>query len=172
MNHSLLFPELPDRAQVWTYGARRPVPADVRQRLVEGLRTFMAHWTSHGRAVQCAVQFLYDRFLVIAAYVPGDALSGCGVDASTDAVADISEALGIEWAGPLDVFYRAGHDEIISVSRSEFRTRSSSGMITGDTVVFDLSVTTLGELRNGRWETEAAASWHHRLLAGETLREA
>ena len=37
----------------------------------------------------------------------------------------------------------------------------------GRTVVFDLTVDRLGELRDGRWELPAAASWHRQLLPAD-----
>ena len=59
------------------------------------------------------------------------------------------------------VLYRDGAD-IARVSRERFADLVESGSISQETVVFDNTVTTVGAVRDGRWELPAANSWHGR----------
>jgi len=57
------------------------------------------------------------------------------------------------------VFYREGGG-VRRVTRNEFRDLARSGAVTGDTVVFNNVVATVGELRQGNWEVPLRRSWH------------
>ena len=58
------------------------------------------------------------------------------------------------------VFFRDAEGQIRHLPRRAFREEVSAGRITADTPVFDLSITTLGELRDGRFERPAGTAWH------------
>ena len=70
--------------------------------------------------------------------------------------------LGVELVNHAPVLYRDGAD-IARVSRERFADLVESGSISQETVVFDNTVTTVGAVRDGRWELwelPAANSWH------------
>ena len=46
------------------------------------------------------------------------------------------------------------------MSRSEFRQAARDGTVTPDTLVFDTTLTSLADLRAGRFERPARESWH------------
>jgi hypothetical protein len=46
------------------------------------------------------------------------------------------------------------------VSRDQFVDLTGSGVVTRQTVVFDNTLTTVGAVREGRWEVPAGESWH------------
>ena len=75
----------------------------------------------------------------------------------------------MEIVGGAPVWYRGegtGDGPIRRVSRGEFRGEMERGSLGPETVVFDLSLTRLEELRAGRWERPARSSWHARYLPG------
>jgi len=43
--------------------------------------------------------------------------------------------------------------------------------VTLDTIVFDNTVTSVGDVRSGRWERPAAGAWHGRAFFGITSEE-
>lgn len=159
------FSALPDNARLWIHAAAAPLSDATQAALLDRLSTFMDGWTSHEHAVEGAATILDDRFLVIAA-VPADGgeISGCGKDDLTHAVDDAASALDIEWVPPLHVLYRTPEGNVVAVSRPEFQERAAEGSVTPDTPVFDPSLTTLGVLREGQFETPARESWHAQLL--------
>jgi len=57
------------------------------------------------------------------------------------------------------VLYRDGA-AIARVSRERFADLVESGSVSQQTVVFDNTLTTVGDVRDGRWELPASASWH------------
>lgn len=162
MDLSHLFPSLPDDARCWIYVADRPLTDDEQRRLLDRLRAFLQDWTSHGRPVEGAVEVLDDRFIALAAMLSEGEISGCGIDDSVRAVDEAAQALGIEWVPALDVLYRDEAGRVQHHARSAFRTLVQEGTVTAATRVFDPSITTLADLREGRFERPAGTSWHAR----------
>ena len=129
--------------------------------LCDALRAFLQGWTSHQHPVRGDIAILHDRFLVLAGYVEDDAISGCGTDASSRAVARAADDLGIRWGQALDVLWLK-EGRVQSSPRSVFRQQVRHGVVTADTLVFDLGINTLGSLRHGHFLKRAGQSWHAR----------
>lgn len=160
MSYSTLFANLSPDARCWFYAADRSLLEDEQTRVLKALDPFFAGWTSHQRPVRGQAAFIADRFLVIGAEIPNANISGCGIDKSVHAVEEVATALGFSWCSPLLVFWRDESGEVQHGKRSDFRKLVRSGMVSGETLVFDLSVETLGPLRDGAFEKPAAQSWH------------
>lgn len=164
MDVASLFPALPDDARVWIYVSDRALTGEEQDVLLGRMDDFIEGWASHGRPVEGAAAVLYDRFLVIAATVANGEISGCGIDASTQAVKAAAEALTIHWVPALHVIYRDADGHVRHAPRPTFRQLAQEGAVTTETPVFDPSVTTLGALRQGAFEQPAGAAWHARVF--------
>jgi hypothetical protein len=166
MSTADLFSKLPPDANVWIFVSDRSITGSEAERLLTTTRVFTSSWVAHGRSVRGESAILESRFLIVAGFVDGGSLSGCGIDASFRAVSDVGNHLGIEWMPPLTIAYRE-HDGIVhTVSRREFRERAASGTIDAQTTVFDTSLSRLGDVRE-RFEVPVTASWHAQLLPKE-----
>ncbi|HZK75866.1 MAG TPA: ABC transporter ATPase, partial [Candidatus Kapabacteria bacterium] len=118
---------------------------------------------AHHVPVQAARELHFNQFLIIAANPDVTAPSGCSIDDMTRAIKSLGAKFGVDFFGAMKIFYRDG-ENIRMVTRGEFKQLATSGDVDAETVVFDHSLTTLGELREGKWEVSAAASWHSALL--------
>lgn len=159
--------ELPDSARIWINPANRNLTHDEQARVLDALSEFLATWSSHGRKVVAEAAIIGDRFVVTAAHVPDGDVSGCGIDASVHALGGIAESLGFEWAPALDVFFKSD-EGVAQADRSTFARLASRGDVTSETIVFDTSLTTMGDWRRGRFEVPARRSWHGRVFRFET----
>ncbi len=158
---------LPPHARLWIYATREPLAPDAASALARALADFTDGWTSHGRAVHAASEVREGRLVILAGHVPGaDAVSGCGIDASVRAVEDAAASLHLELAQALDVVYRLPDGTLDVLPRAAFRQMAREGKVDARTIVFDLTATTVGDLREGRVERSVAQSWHARLLPG------
>ena len=158
---SSLLPDLPDAARVWIHPAATVLSDDTQAAMRDRLGAFVDAWSSHQQNVKGGVSVLYDRFVVLAgARTDGADPSGCAIDDATHAVDAAAEALGVEWVPALHVLYRTADGRIAAVPRSTFQERAEAGAVTTQTPVFDPSVTTLGAVREGRFEQAAGRSWH------------
>lgn len=158
---------LPDASRVWVFAAdRRPTPGEAAH-LVERMTEFVAEWAAHRRDLRAALDWRYGRFLVIAVDESRTGASGCSIDALVHRLTELEEALDLSLVDGSPVWFRDGsrEGEIRCVDRSEFRRLFREGQVDHDTVVFDLTVDRLGDLREGAWERPARETWHARLLA-------
>src|SRR5690606_33617395 len=90
-------------------------------------------------------------------------VSGCGIDKSTRALNAAASGLGFEWLPGLTIHYRDDRGVPRSVSRPEFWRPVNEGVVTGDTLVFALSIDTVGRFRRGEFERRASSTWHARV---------
>ena len=154
-----LFGDYPDVARVWVIATDRELESAEEDAVRARLADFFNAWESHGRKVvaDCVIQ--HRRFILVAAYVPGDDVSGCGIDASVHELDLIGEQIGFARAPVLDVFF-AGNAGVVNVDRGTFAELVGRGDVTEDTTVFDTSVSTLHGWRQGGFERPVSRSWH------------
>ncbi len=149
---------MPDGARLWVFAADRELSGAEADMLQREMQAFVTTWTAHGLAVTGSCMMKYNRFLFIAAdesRLP----TGCSTDEMTRRVRILGESYGVEFLGMPRVQYRKG-DAIESVLRSDFDSLAKDGTVGSDTIVFNNTVTALGEYRSGKWELPAASSWH------------
>ncbi|MFI5202703.1 MAG: hypothetical protein ACHQNE_09980 [Candidatus Kapaibacterium sp.] len=154
---------LPDHARIWIFPASRALTGAESTELHSTLDVYLANWEAHHVPVQAARGLHYNQFLIIAANPDVTAPSGCSIDDMTRAIKSLGAKFQVDFFGAMKVFYRDGED-IRMVTRGEFKQLAESGAVDVGTMVFDHSLTTLGDLRAGKWELAAADSWHSALL--------
>ncbi len=154
-------PDLPGGSRAWIYGARPAPNPDRADRLREATREFLDGWAAHRQALRAGMGWLHGRFLVVAVDESRAPASGCSIDALVDHLREMEEETGLTLLDASTVWYRdPDDDEIRTASRPEFRRLAEAGEVDGDTTVFDLTAERLEEVRSGRWERPASASWH------------
>lgn len=164
MTYTELFPTLPDESRCWIYAADRPLTEAEQTSLLNTLNTFFEGWESHQRPVRGAAAILDNQFLLVGGVIVGGDLSGCGIDASVHVVQDAANQLGVSWVSPLLVFYRDADGTVQYLPRPAFRRLVANGTVTAATPVFDVSLTTLGQVREGAFEKAAGDAWHARVF--------
>lgn len=164
----MLFPDFPDDARLWLFATDRDLADSHRGSVHEAMKTFALNWRSHGRPVVADAALIEGRVLaVVALLAEGEVnagVSGCGIDSLQNAVDAVAKALDFEWASGLDVVYRDSTGAVQSVSRPSFRGLAQDGSVSATTPVFDLTLTTLGALRQDGVERPAHSSWHGRVF--------
>ena len=152
------FEKLPDHSRLWIFAADKPISEQEAAALTNELQGFVQTWLAHGMPVTGSCQMQYGQFLLIAAD-ESTLPTGCSTDEMTRRVRMLGESFGVEFLGMPKVYYRAGED-IKTIGRFEFGDLTKNGTVTTNTIVFDNTLTKLGDLRSGKWEVPAAGSWH------------
>ncbi len=155
----VIFDSLPGSARLWIFAAERGLTSRERDYLLSTVDAFLDHWQAHGRALTCAREFRHDRFLFVAVDEAAVDASGCSIDALVRDIKRAESVLGVVLVDHGPVLYRSG-DAITRVSRDEFAELVQCGRVSADTVVFDNTLTRVDDVRGGRWEGPASASWH------------
>ena len=73
----------------------------------------------------------------------------------------LEQQMEVELADHAPVLFRRG-STIERVPRDQFATLAAQGTVDLDTTVFDNTLTTVGDVRAGRWETRLGNAWHAR----------
>ena len=157
------FRSLPDDARVWVFAADRPLADPAADRLLGEVDGFLDAWAAHGQPLTCARDWREDRFLAIAVDQRDAHASGCSIDGLFRVLQRLEPHLGASLLGGGRVLYRDASGAVRTVSRDEFSTLATQGAVTGETRVFDATVSTAGAWRE-RLERPAAESWHAALL--------
>ncbi|MEX2531473.1 MAG: hypothetical protein WD960_11935 [Gemmatimonadota bacterium] len=160
------FAALPDTARLWCFGVSRELEPDEEGRLLDAVDRFLAGWKAHGHPLAASRDWREGRFLLVATDDRITPPSGCSIDALVRGLRELEQDLGMEMVGGGPVWFRQGGGDggVRRVSRAEFKTAAREGVVGPETIVFDLALTRVGELREGRWERPARNSWHARLM--------
>lgn len=153
------FDQLPSDARLWIFPASRRLSEEERRRVLAEADAFIQQWTAHGMPLSAARELRHDQFVLVGVDEKAAGVSGCSVDALIRRMDQLGRELGVELVDNGPVLYRDGQT-IKRVSRAQFTDLVSSGEVGPDTVVFDNTVTQVGDV--GRWEVRAAEAWHAR----------
>ncbi|WP_325309296.1 hypothetical protein [Longimicrobium sp.] len=157
------FDRMPDDARLFVFAAPRPLNDGEAAALLQRVDGFLERWAAHGAPVLGARDFRDGRFLLVAADERATGVSGCSIDSLQHALADAEGVLGTDLRrGASLVYWRDASGEVKSAERGEFRRLAQAGEVADDTVVFDNTVTDVGAIRAGRWETRLRDAWHAR----------
>ena len=161
------FDKLSDPTRLWIFAANREVSAAEGQLLLAEMQAFVNSWTAHNAELAASCDLRLGRFLFVAVDEAATSASGCSIDEMMRRVRMISETYGIEFFGMPRVQYRDSSGSVCSILRSEFAEQASRGDFNANTIVFDNTISTLGELTNGKWELPAKESWHKTMMSVE-----
>jgi hypothetical protein len=152
------FDALPANARLWIFAAERPLSEQEREHLLSTVDGFLDGWQAHQRPLRSARDFRHDRFLFVGVDESAAGASGCSIDALVRDIKRLESELGLTFIDRAPVLYRAGAD-IVRVPREEFAELARTGRVTPETIVFDNTLTQLGDLQAGRWEVPAEQAW-------------
>ena len=154
--------DMPTQARVWVYKAPRDL-SHAEQKLVrERGQTFTRSWAAHGAALDACVDVLHARFVVVAVDEEQAAASGCSIDKSVSFIKQLEHDLNLMLTDRMIVVYEDG-DTITSCRLQDLPQRIAEGSITGDTMVYDDLVSTMGDLK-GRFRMALRTTWLERFL--------
>ena len=153
------FEQLPADARVWIFSAERALSSDEQARLLQDVDAFIDRWGAHATALTAGRDLRYDRFLFVAVDQRAAGPSGCSIDALVRQMKGLQEELGVELVNHAPVLFRSG-SSIERVPREVFAEMAEKGQVGAATTVFNNTLTSLGEVRDGRWEVPASESWH------------
>lgn len=153
------FAQLPSSARLWIFAADRPLTGPDRERLLTQVDAFLAGWSAHGVPLTCARDLRHDQFLFVAVDEAATGASGCSIDAMVRGLRTLEREIGATLIDSPPIWYR-DQGKLRGASREHFAELARAGSVSLDTPVFDNTLATVGEVRDGRWEVPARESWH------------
>ena len=157
------FETLPDESRLWVFGVERRLTEAEREVFLESVDHFLGTWAAHGMPLRCGRDWRRERFLLVAVDQASEPPSGCSIDAMVGVLKDQERRLKMRILDNTPVWFLEGGD-VRRISRPEFRKLAEDGSVSSDTVVFDNTVTSLKDVRQGLWEGPARQRWHQKVF--------
>ncbi|MCB0764143.1 MAG: hypothetical protein R2815_00200 [Flavobacteriales bacterium] len=154
--------DMPATARVWVYKAARDLSKAEQKLVRERGASFTSSWAAHGTPLDAVVEVLHARFVVIAVDEEQAKASGCSLDKSVGFIKQLEYDLNLMLTDRMVVVFE--QDGVIKSCRlQELPELLADGVITGDTMVYDDLVSTVGDLHE-RFRVPLRASWLERYL--------
>jgi hypothetical protein len=157
------FEMLPPDARVWVFASDRPLRGKDSATLLTEVDRFLAQWKAHGAPLRCGRDWMQDRFLAIGVDPTVEQASGCSIDGLFRGLQSLERELNTRLVAGGRVFYRDASGQAQTTRRADIVALSARAELTGDTMVFDTSVTTAVDWRE-RFERPARDTWVASLL--------
>lgn len=145
-------------SRVWIYQSSRMLTAAevsiIKQRSV----LFIDQWTSHGNQMDACIEVLHNCFVIVFVDEQTASASGCGIDKSVHFIQNLEKELNVSLMERTNVAYRGNDNSIKLSSLKEFEQLIDTGLVSGDTIVFNNVISTKQELLT-KWEVSVSSSW-------------
>ena len=159
------FDKLSDSSRLWIFGATNTVGEKQKDFIKYSMQRFVEQWVSHKSEVTASWQLKYNRFFFLAVDESNTDVSGCSIDSMVHSLQQIESETGYDIVNNQSkVFYRDKNSEIHCVERQEFKQLAENAEIDENTVVFNNTIQSLAELRDGKWEVPMSGSWHGKVF--------
>ena len=152
-----LFAHLPDFSKLWIYQSNRLLTPSEQTYLYEQMVEFIEQWAAHGNKLAASFQLVDNLFLLIAVDEKAAIASGCSIDASVRFVQKLQTTIGNDFFNRLQVAYLI-NKKLRFGNLAQFEEQIKLGEVTPDTLVFNNTIQTVGELKNN-WLIPAKNSW-------------
>ncbi len=154
--------QMPAHARLWVYKTPRPL-GQAEQRLIrERGAEFTSGWAAHGAPLDACVDVLHDRFVLLAVDEQQALASGCSIDKSVGFIKQLEYDLNLMLTDRMLVIFDQ-EEKIVSCRLQELPDLIKDGIVSGDTMVYDDLVPTVGELRM-RFHMPLRNTWLERYL--------
>lgn len=160
----IAFSSLPPDARLWIFAAERPLSPPEQERVLGVVDAFLDEWKAHGHPLASARDLRYAQFLLVGVDESQEGASGCSVDTMVRSLTTLERQMGVELVNHGPVLYRTPQG-VAREPRPAFADRAKRSEVTPDTVVFNNTLTRVGELPD-QWEVPARASWHGKAFFG------
>ncbi|MFN3875743.1 MAG: ABC transporter ATPase [Flavobacteriales bacterium] len=153
---------MPAHARLWVYKAARDLSSAEQKLIRERGHAFTSTWAAHGAPLDACVDVLHGRFVAVAVDERQAQASGCSIDKSVGFIKQLEHDINLMLTDRMVVvFERDG--KLWSCRLQELPDLLKEGALSGDTIVFDDLVTTVGELKE-RFRVPLRSSWLQRFL--------
>ncbi len=162
----LLPADFNEMSRVWIYQSGRRFTEEQQREIDEQLYQFYSQWTTHGAPVKGWAKLLFGQFIVVLADETGSNVSGCSTDGMVRIIKSIERQYDTNLFDRLTLtFLVKGAPQMLPMGQVQYAI--DKGYIDGDTLLFNNTVETKGQLENN-WLVPLKESW----LAGRlTLSE-
>lgn len=151
-----------ENSRVWIYQAQRLLTKVEEDRIQGMLNNFTSEWQAHGHDLAALGEIRHHQFIILSVDENIAGATGCSIDKSVSLMKDIEKEFGLDLFDRFRIAFR-DMENIINCSRKEFEAQIKSGLVNGQTIVFNNLVSRRKELQSS-WEIQFKDSWHAQIF--------
>ena len=156
------FKNMPDDSRIWIYQSDRDLIESEMSIIDDKTSLFLGSWQAHGKDLECSYTIIHKRFIIIAVNENTNPIGGCSIDYSLQLINDISDSIQLNLLNRLIVNFKVDN-KISSASLNDLKSKIKDGTLCSETVIFDTTINTKGELLND-FEIDIGSSWLSKFL--------
>ncbi len=149
--------EFSHHSKVWIYQSNRMFSIAEALNIETILTDFTNNWKSHGIPVKGFATLFFGQFIIIMADEEQTGVSGCSTDSSVRTIKNIETNFNVSMFERTNLAFVV-KDKIELLPISQVQYALDKGFVTANTLFFDHSVQTKGELLD-RWIIPIGSSW-------------
>lgn len=146
-----------DASRVWIYQSSRLFLLSEAFEIEKMLEDFVDNWKSHGDPVKGFANLFYGQFIVIMADETGTGVSGCSTDSSVRLIKAIEQQFSVQLFDRQNLAFLV-KDKVQLLPLSQLQYAADNNFINGETLYFNNTVLTKGELIEN-WIVPIQKSW-------------
>lgn len=146
-----------DASRVWIYQSSRLFLLSEAFEIEKMLEDFVENWKSHGDPVKGFANLFYGQFIIIMADETGTGVSGCSTDSSVRLIKAIEQQFSVQLFDRHNLAFLV-KDKVQLLPLSQLQYAADNNFINGDTLYFNNTVLTKGELIKN-WIVPLQKSW-------------
>lgn len=156
------FQEMPGDARLWIYQGNRRFTPQERAAIESDLLHLCGGWLAHGAPLKTSFRIDYDQFIILAVDEHQLGASGCSIDGMVHLLKGLQQRLGLDFFDRQSIaFLEQG--QVVCYPMHQLKTLFAGGVLTGDSVAFNNSLTTKDEWEKA-WKVNVKSSWLARYL--------
>ena len=156
------FKNMPDDSRIWIYQSDRDLIELEKSIIDNKMSLFLDSWQAHGKDLECSYSIIHKRFIIIAVNENINPIGGCSIDYSIQLINDISDSIQVNLLNRLIVNFKIDN-KISSASLNDLKSKIKDGTLSSETIIFNTTVNTKGELLND-FEIDIGSSWLSKFL--------
>ncbi|MFY0631821.1 MAG: ABC transporter ATPase [Flavobacteriaceae bacterium] len=153
---------LSNESKVWIYPSSRKFYKEEIEELEEKIKQFIEGWKKDDENFKSSYQFLYNRFIIIAAEDENTSISSQDIDALVGFILELQNHYKIELLDRMNVCFKQG-EYVQYKELKDFKKLLKNKSVSEKTIVFDNLIQSKEELEHF-WEVPIAESWYNRFL--------
>ena len=153
---------LSEESKVWVYPSSRKFYPHEIDEIELKIKNFVSSWKKEAINFKCSYQFLYNRFIIIAAEDETFSVTNLDMDSQVKFIIDLQNIYKVSLLDKMNVCFKQG-EYVQYKELKDFKKLVKNKAVTAKTIIFDNLITNKHDFENF-WEVPIAESWYNRFF--------
>ena len=156
------FTLLSEEAKIWIYPSSRKFYTHELEEIELKVKNFVSSWKEEDANFKCSYQFLYNRFIIIAAENEDFSVKNSDMDLLVGFILALQNNYEVTLLDRMNVCFKQG-EYVQYKELKDFKKLVKNKAVTAKTIIFDNLITSKHDFEN-YWEIPIEDSWYNRYL--------